>query len=325
MIIEDHTTFNTFGSFNESSNFFNDTVEFNGDACEFAELTATALTEMHNLTVALARVEYKSLTESNTALLNEGVREYLVRAGATIKEWWNKFVAWLGSLYTRLKDVFVKRGDWLARNKGNIDKATDAQLAAIKGNVGEHVLGTDFAGSAKAAVDAANRLIGDAQTVATSDQAKTFRQRATDVLKNALKNRIANASLSQAIQGSLVGEAKEVSLDRGMVGKMISVAENTFKAVDQMKGAKMVAASAIKQAEGMTRVEGGDQAAINARIGALREVGPMVQATIAAYSSAIGTANGQVMPLLVRAAKAGGGAAAAPAATNESSLLSSFM
>ena len=303
-----------------------DNGEFLGEAHEFGELVGTALTEMHNLTVAMARMEYQALTESvSQAVLTEGVREYIARAGATLKKWWDAFVAWLGSLWTRLKDVFIKRADWLKRNKSVIAGATAAQLNGIKGNLGDEVLGTDFSGAAAKAINEAKGVVDAAGQVDIGPkQPVPFRQRAMDMLRKPLKRWSEKKGISANVMESLIGESREVAVDAGMVSKLLKIAEDTFKAADQMRGAKDVANAAIKHAQGMARVTGGESTAVNAKIAALRECGPMVQSYIGAYASAIGTANGQVMPLLVKIAKAankGNGQS-----TNEStSLLDALM
>jgi hypothetical protein len=300
---------------------------FVGDAGEFGELTNDALSEMHNLTVALARLEHKSLVESNQELLDEGVKEFFAAAAAKIKAWWDTFIQWLGSMWTKLKDALVKRADWLGRNKGVISGVDAAKLAGVKVKIGKNLLGSDFGGAARASIAEAQKLVAAAGSVTPQD-GKSFKERAMEALKKPLKVRNDKASLAKNIHDSLIGEAEEVELTKAIVGQLLAVAENTFKAVDQMKGAKIVADAAVKTAEGMARVEGGDQAAVNAKISALRDVGTMVQATIAGYSSAIGAANGMAMPILVKVAGLADKKDDKPAAEPQNastSLLAAFM
>jgi hypothetical protein len=300
---------------------------FVGDAGEFGELTNDALSEMHNLTVALARLEHKSLVESNQELLDEGVKEFFAAAAAKIKAWWNTFIQWLGSMWTKLKDALVKRADWLGRNKGVISGVDAAKLAGVKVKIGKNLLGSDFGGAARASIAEAQKLVAAAGSVTPQD-GKSFKERAMEALKKPLKVRNDKASLAKNIHDSLIGEAEEVELTKAIVGQLLAVAENTFKAVDQMKGAKIVADAAVKTAEGMARVEGGDQAAVNAKISALRDVGTMVQATIAGYSSAIGAANSMAMPILVKVAGLADKKDDKPAAEPQNastSLLAAFM
>jgi hypothetical protein len=300
---------------------------FVGDAGEFGELTNDALSEMHNLTVALARLEHKSLVESNQELLDEGVKEFFAAAAAKIKAWWDTFIQWLGSMWTKLKDALVKRADWLGRNKGVISGVDAAKLAGVKVKIGKNLLGSDFGGAARASIAEAQKLVAAAGSVTPQD-GKSFKERAMEALKKPLKVRNDKASLAKNIHDSLIGEAEEVELTKAIVGQLLAVAENTFKAVDQMKGAKIVADAAVKTAEGMARVEGGDQAAVNAKISALRDVGTMVQATIAGYSSAIGAANSMAMPILVKVAGLADKKDDKPAAEPQNastSLLAAFM
>lgn len=294
MILENHAAVDSFDDLELSENYV-------GDASEFAELTNNALSEMHNFTVALARLEHKCLVENDQTLMEAGVKEFFAKAAETIKKWWNTFVQWLGSLWTKLKDAFVKRADWLGRNKAVIAGVDDAKLKDVKATLGKNLFETSFSGAAKAAVAACQATVNEAGN-ATAEGSKTFKQRAMDMIQKPLKHRSEKNSAAKNIHDSLIGEPEEVAVNKALVGKMLGVAEDTFKAVDQMKGAKAVADAAIKHAEGMARVEGGDQTAVNAKISALREVGHIVQGQLAGYSSAISTANGMVMPVLVRVA-----------------------
>ena len=47
-----------------------------GDACEFADISMTAMTEMHNLTLAMARVEHKCLMENDQSLMESAIGDF---------------------------------------------------------------------------------------------------------------------------------------------------------------------------------------------------------------------------------------------------------
>lgn len=303
--------------------------EFVGDAGELAELTIGSMTEMHNLTIAMARVEHKCLVENNQEMLEEGVKEFFSSAIETIKKYWQRFIAWLGSMWTKLKDVFVKRQDWLKRNASVITGVSDEQLKDVKVKIGKEVANSDFSGSAAKSIGEAKAVIAEAQRVQGGADTRGIIEKAKAKLLSALAKRDAKKSTSKNIHDSLIGESEEVALTKSLVAKLVKVAEDTFRAVEQMKGAKIVADAAMKEAEGMARVEGGDKEAINARLAYLRSIGSEVQTVISSYASAIGTANGQVMPVLVRVAGLAGGKkkdeAPAEAKQENSGLLVAFM
>lgn len=304
----------------ESANFF-------GDAGELGDIVSEALSEMHNLTIGMARLEHKALTESNDALMEAGVKEFFAKAAETIKVWWNKFVEWLGSLYTRIKDVFIKRADWLSRNKGAIASVTAEQLGDYKANLGVNLLKSDFSGSAAASIAAAKAVVDGAGAVASQAEGKTFMERAKEKIVSSVKGvvaqHMAKRGMSGSIMDALVGTTAETQITPAIVGRLVKVAEDCFKASEQMKGAKIVADAALKSAAGLAKVDNaGDKDALNARLSALKSVGSTVQGVISGYMSAISAANGQAMPVLVQAAKKAGAAAA----KNEStSVLDSFL
>ena len=301
MILENYTQSAVEGELQASPDFV-------GDVSELSELTAQSIGEMHNLTIALARVEHKCLVENDQSLLEGAVGEFFKKAAETIKAWWNKFIAFVGSLWTRLKDVFVKREDWLKRNAAAISGVTDEQLKDVKVKVGANVGSTDFSGVTAKAIAEAKDAVGLASHLSKDAVSDTrgFVEKAKEKMLSMLKGNDGKKSVAAAIHDSLIGESGEVQLSKAGVATFLKVAQDTFKAMDQMKGAKMVADAAIKEAEGMAKANGGEKEVVNARIAYLREIGPQVQALIAGFSSAISTANGQVMPVLVKVAGLGG-------------------
>ena len=277
---------------------------FLGDAGELAELSNTSISEMHNLTIALARVEHKCLVESNQELMEAGIKEFFAKAVETIKKWWNSFIAWLGSMWTKLKDVFSKREDWLKRNASAISGVSDDKLKGVKVSIGANIATSDFAGLASKAISEAKDAVGLAQHLnkdAVADS-RSFIEKSKEKMLGFLKTRDMKKSVAKNIHDDLIGESSEVELNKGLVSKLLKVANDTFKAADQMKGAKIVADAAIKEAEGLTRAQGGERDIVNARVSYLRSIGPEVQALITGFTSAVSAANSQAMPALVKVA-----------------------
>ena len=308
--------------------------DYLGEGFELADIQLDAMTEMHNLTIALARVEHKCLVEGTDEgkTFHEGaIGEFFKRQAENIKTWWQKFVAWLGSLVTRLKDAFVKREDWLNRNKAVLNGLTDEQLKDTKVSIGTEVAGADFIGALKGGISEAEKLIAAAAAMDGGAQADKSK---TEQLKGAISSFFggkATDSVAAAVNGKLVGESKEVDLNKALVGKLVASAEKSYKAILILPSAKAVADAAVKSAaglEGMTAAGDGKEKAA-ARVAAMNAVAPKVQQMFAALASAIGAANGQAMSALVKAASKAGKAEKKeekPAAKQEeSSILAAFM
>lgn len=305
-----------------------------GDASELAEMAADSLSEMHNLTIALARFEHKCITESvSPEMLNEGVKEFFKSTGAFITKYWNKFVAWLGAWFSKIKDLFVKRQEWLGRNKAAILAKSDEQLKAIKVKLGANVANGGFSGAVKESINEANGVINMVASFDGAQQATAgFIEKAKERLKKMFGGK-AEASTASAVHDRLIGAEDEVELSKSMVGKLMASAEDSFKAIALMPAAKGVADSAIKWATALEGTAGGDQEAANARVAAMKAVGPQVQSLFAGLSAAVNAGNSQAMGALVKAAgvkdpkaaAAKPAEAAKPAAQTESGLLSAFM
>jgi hypothetical protein len=309
--------------------------DFLGEGFEFTDLTVESLSEMHNLTIALARVEHKCLVESNDALLEGAVSEFFKKTVETIKAYWAKFVAWLGSMWTKLKDVFVKREDWLKRNASIISSVGDDKLKDMKATLGSKVVsGGKYAAALEKSIAEAGKITADVkvEVKAPADE-KPFLEKAREALIGHLAAKDPKATPGARIHSGLVGESKEVDVNKALVGRLLEVAKDTFDAMGKMAGAKMIAAAAVKSAEGFAVTVGGDKAAVNAKFAAIRAVGSEVQTTIAAYASALAAANGQAMPVLVKVAALAGKEekkpeAAAPAAEikkEDTDILAAFM
>ena len=279
--------------------------DFQGDGHELAEMSTNALSEMHNLTVALARVEHKCLVESNQGLMEAGIKEFFTKVIETIKKWWNNFVAWLGSLWTKLKDVFVKRIDWLKRNEAAIKSASAEQLKGIKVKLGKKVFTRgDWAEVASKLVDSSKAVL----TIAGSE-AKKADGNAEVTIKEKLYGvfGISDASKaeSKAIHDFMIGEEEEVELTPQIVGQLVKVAYATFASLDKLAAAKNLAKIAIAEAENKAIIDN-DREVANRLISYIRAAGPKVQGVIAGYSSVVGSANSAAVSALVKALSAAG-------------------
>jgi len=308
-------------------------AEFFGDASELLEVQAASLAEMHNLTIALARFEHKCITEAAAPeLLEEGVKEFFAAAVEKIKEWAKRFMAWLGSMWTRLKDLFVKREDWLKRNEVALQKVTADQLKGLKVKLGKEVMNgnpdSELQGVLSAAENAIEMAKGDIPDAAPEKIKQTIRQR----VEGKLKAYDEKKSFMKSAHDSMVGDEAEVELSPSDVKKLIAVALASFRSLDQLKYGKKISDTVIAQADAVARMaaagKGEDTKQTNARLSVLREVSSEVQQMFAALSSALSAMNGQAMSALVKVASHGKVKAEgeAPAAKNEgTSLLAAFM
>ena len=312
-----------------------------GEDCELAEIHTVGLTEAHNLTVAMARFEHQCLVESvGFETLNEGFKEFITESIAWIKTQWNRFWAWISSKFAALKDVFVKRQDWLGRNKAALSALNDGQLSGLKVTIGSQVRSTNFTKTVDTLVASAKGLVAKASADAEkltaavdkgslSDRVRAFFAGVSDkTVAKILDVHSGGSSIAKSTDETLVGTDAEVSVDAALVRDCITAAEDTYKAVESLKGAKMVADGAIKEAEGLQRIAGaGDSKLVSQKISVLKECAPLVQNLMAAYSAALSKASSQSMSVLVKAlAHKGGEKAAAPEVQNNSgSLLYQFM
>jgi hypothetical protein len=292
--------------------------DYIGEAGELTAISVDALTEMHNLTIALARVEHKCIVESNDALLEVAVPEFLKKAGQAIADFFKRVVAWIGSMLTKLKDVFVKREDWLKRNIGAINGATAEQLTAVgKVKIGKNMLGQDFAGIVSESAKMIEGFVNGAHGLKTAEEKKSFvesiKAKAGQVLAKSAK-----AVTTAEVHAARIGEDEEVDLDKSKVSALIKVAQDTFRAAAGMGSLVKAAQTGQKFAEQMAAGQNAsdDKEVSNARLGAISDAGHAMQTMISALSSIVGAANGKAMPILVKVASAAGKKAkeAAPAA-----------
>ena len=287
-----------------------------GEDCELAEIQSVSMTEMHNLTIAMARFEHQCLIESaGSEMLNEGVKEFVTEAINWIKTQWNRFWAWISAKFIALKDMFIKRKGWLDRNKTSLGALTDAQLSGLKAKLGGQIMKHDFAKDIDALIASSRELVTKASAEAEkltaaadkgslSDRVRAFFSSVGDkTVAKILDVHSGGSSIAKSTNDELVGAEAEVSVNAAIVKGCLKAAEDTYLAVEKLKGVKMVADGAIKEAEGLQRIAGaGDSKLVSQKISVLKECAPQVQALMAAYSAALSTANSQAMGVLVKAA-----------------------
>ena len=287
-----------------------------GEDCELAEIQSVSMTEMHNLTIAMARFEHQCLIESaGPEMLNEGVKEFVTEAINWIKTQWNRFWAWISAKFIALKDMFIKRKGWLDRNKTSLGALTDAQLSGLKAKLGGQIMKHDFAKDIDALIASSRELVTKASVEAEkltaaadkgslSDRVRAFFSSVGDkTVTKILDVHSGGSSIAKSTNDELIGAEAEVSVNAAIVKGCLKAAEDTYLAVEKLKGVKMVADGAIKEAEGLQRIAGaGDSKLVSQKISVLKECAPQVQALMAAYSAALSTANSQAMGVLVKAA-----------------------
>jgi len=270
---------------------------FLGEDCELAEIQSAALFEMHNLTIALARFEHNCLVESaGSDVLHEGFKEFIASAVEWIKKQWNRFWAWISAKFTALKDMLIKRKGWLERNAGDLKALTNDKLAGLKVSLGDNVLTSDFTMVVDGMITGAKALVTEASAKASelteatdkgslSDRVRAFFGKVGGkVVSEIVKLHEGGTSIAKSTHDTLIGAEREVAVTAAIVTSCVTVAEQTYAAIDKLKGAKMVADAAIKEAEGLQRVQaGGDTKLVSQKISVLKECAPQVQNMLAAY------------------------------------------
>lgn len=329
MILENYSNASSFyeGSYYEQSG------DFIGDHCELLEMSVNYMTDVSNLSMAMARLEHRCIVENDTSLMEGGVYEFFESMKNKVVEWFTRFVNFMRELGRKIKDVFVKRAGWLSRNIENIKKATAEQLKGHKIKIGANLIANagKLGAAATSTVDHVHSMISAVpREVSTAESGKTFMEKAKGFFTRPFKTRDANKSTAAAIHAEFIGDEQELELSPGLISGLISVAQNTFKSMEKFPSVQGVADAAIKLASAEAKMIDGDKTAISARISALQQLGSQCQVLVSAYSSAVSAANAQAMPPLVKAASLGGkkkadAAAPATAANEGGSLLAAFM
>ena len=281
--------------------FMEASADYVGDASELVAIQIEALSELHNLSMAMARVEHKCLMENDNTLMESAIGDFFTAARKRITEWWTSFIKWAGSLWTRLKEVFVKRQEWLNNHKSEITAVTNEQLKDVKVKIGNEVLKGQAATLPTEVIEEGAQFVKSAIAINSADT-RTFAQKIKDSVSSRYKSYKDGKSLAAAIAELYVGKESEIQLDKTVVGNALKAAEGTFAAIDKMKGAKVIADAAIAAAKGEQLMAGGDKGLVNARLKGLTIAGTEVQQYFSAASSALATANSQAMSVLVKAA-----------------------
>lgn len=278
-----------------------------GDASELIEMAIDSQADVHNLTVALARLEHRCIVENAGAeVLEEGVSEFFKRAKDTIVKYWKKFVAWLMSTYTRIRDaIFGPREEWLKKNEKELVKYGHFNDVEVK--VGEKVKGAKMAPYA----GSADKLQVGAlcQGYATSNQKREDLKKKLETTLLAGKSK--DKSFAAALEEECIGAEHTVKIDGGLVKSMLAVAKETYSAAETFPHVRKIADQAIKLAEAVAAksvdgAEGKPAKKIASRqVEALNTIGPVVQGYMAALISVNSRVNGAAMGVLVKALAAG--------------------
>ena len=288
---------------------------FTGEPSELMENAMEAMASVHNLSIAMARVEHKCIVEATspealTEAIGPAVKEYFSRIKNAIVTYWKKFVNWVKSAFESMRNrVFGPRKKWLDEHKAELEKANsfgDAEYSFGK-NISNGKIGS---------------AMGDAQSHADAALKEATAWAGGEGKPEDLKHKVmglftdgkagAEVSVSKALEEVFIGEEASVKIDRSGVSKMIGVAEAAFKAGAELPQAQRIAAAYITLADaqervGQSSVDKNDEAAKKAaarRLEGLQVIGPVVQSAIGAYVSVIGKVNQQAMGYLVKAASA---------------------
>jgi hypothetical protein len=283
-----------------------------GDTSELIEMTADLLAEQQNLTIALARHEYKCLTESaSRETLNEGIGEFFKRIGEKLVELWKKFKAWVISIFNKIRDaIFGPRRDWLKENAkavaeftdfGNLevklgDKLKDAKLDALQKQMNK--MESHVTAGGKGYAEADGKL---------EDFKKTFWAEITPGRKD-------SESVSSWLTKEMLGEKEgTVPMDHALVEKLLTVAEQTYKNLDILPhSSKMADAVIAKVTEkvkmgqaALAKDDEAGQKAAKRNLDAISAMGAMTHTYVAAVIDVNNKANSQAMGALVKALSAG--------------------
>lgn len=309
---------------------------FVGEPHELIETAMESTASVHNLNLALARVEHRCIVENvGIDVLNEGVREFFTRMKETIEKYWRKFVNWLQETFERIRStVFGPRRKWLDDNEDELNK-----LSAF-GNDAEYKVGKRVGNSGatniitKSVSSASDKAMGAIDTWAANDALKPddLRKQIEGIFNG--KPLEKDKTLAKSIDDYFVGEEETRKIDAAGVKKMITEAKNTFLAGEQLPELQKISAAMISKAEATQKMGaaalGKSDEAGKKKSGRVLEgistAGPVIQSAISSYIGIISKVNAQSMGYLVRALAAGraekGNAKNVNAST---SLLSAYM
>ena len=283
-----------------------------GDTSELIEMTADLMAEQHNLTIALARHEYKCLTESaGREVLNEGIGEFFKRLGEKIVELWKRFKAWVISIFNKIRDsIFGPRRDWLKENGKAVSEFTDFGNLEVK--IGDKLKDAKLNVLIKKASGMEGELIKVSKEYGSSEmKSEDFKKLVWGELTPGRDDK--KDTVSSWMMKEMLGEDKTVPMDHALVQKLLAVAEQTYKNLEALPHAQkladaMIAKAAETEKIGQTALAKDNEAAQKTSkrtLEALSAMGSMSQTFISAMVDVNNKANSQAMSALVKALSAG--------------------
>ena len=233
-------------------------VQFAGEADELAQITEELHETFNATTMAMIRLESKAvseaanggqLTESTQTLVEAGVKEWFKKAADTIKEYWNKFVAWVKSVIDRVANFFTGADAFLRKNREALGKLSDADLKEVKfDRIAAVKKGGDLTSFVNSVSNASIELIksADKESAAVADPNKAVLKKLSSIGKG--------DSISAIFKDGLLKVAdKDATMTKKDVKTMEDILSNR-KSIEGMLGvAKATANDAIKTADSMAQ------------------------------------------------------------------------
>lgn len=296
-----------------------------GDPAELQEMTNECVSDIHNLTVALARFEHKCIVESaGEELLNEGIGEFFAKVKAKIVEYWNRFKAWVVQLVNKIRaTVFTPRKKWLDEKRAELAGASfkDAKIG-IYSNMKPGKAGEAINKLGAKAVDTVKKA---AAAYSTSKQPAEDLRAAFEAIAFSEKKK--GESVMAFIERKYMGKEVETKLDSALVGELIKIADETFKAAEQLPALQKIADGMIALANTELKPAAGDgsdaKGAKHRLAEAMNVLGPMVSQGVSAVITLNSKYNAKAMSALAMAYSNRVGKK--EAVKEESSLLSAYM
>ena len=277
-----------------------------GEPSEIGEMVNECTGDMHNLTVALARFEHKCIVENaGMFALNEGVKDWFIKAKDFVVRMWKKFVAWIKSVYERIRTaVFGPRENWL--------KEHEKELRTFSKFGGEKVtLGGKLRKQFSALMDRSSSIdiAREAGTFASGSQSEADFKSA---VRGKLGNKSKDESYATAFRKEYVGDDKEVALSSALISELIGIVKDTADAIELMPNAQKRAEAEIglieteaTQASRDENLSGKQLEAAKRKIEGIRIAGTERTSCISALIELVSSVNGQAMRALVKAYSVG--------------------
>ena len=295
-----------------------------GDPAELQEMTNECVSDIHNLTVALARFEHKCIVESaGEELLNEGIGEFFAKVKAKIVEYWNRFKAWVVQLVNKIRgSVFAPRKKWLD------EKRTELNTASFKKDAKVSIYSLMKPGKAEEAAEKLGMKAYQEAVKAAEKYSKS--KQSTEDLKSALESAMMagkkkGESAMAYLERTYLGKEEEAKLESGLVKQLIKIADDTFKLADTLPGVQKIADGMIQVADAQLKPGASDSTEaknIKHRLAeALNVVGPMISQGVSAMIALNSKYNAKAMSALASAYSNRAGTKLG----EEGSLLSAYM